>query len=317
MNTSTQHFPRTNASIEAGVVSTLPAVRPAQAKPLTDEESCYLAQYEGEIQSGFDQVGYGWRKVIRNINRVRDEDLYRVEYRSIREYCRKKWGKSYERILQWIRSEKVLQNIENGASESGVNHGSLSVGDTTTEAAAPKSVPDVLPNERQARELGKLKVPEEQREGWGEAQGLAAAQGKPVSLKHVRAVVERRSKPALSTMPVDKTHEGAVLTFVETRAFDSLAKLGDASRVLKALDIELTQELYHAGQAADHLGCLVKLLQNRIALEPLPAGPCWKPERPSNNKPARRLMLSAAEKAHMTAVAKARWAKAKALGKKR
>jgi hypothetical protein len=81
MNTQTR-FPRTRASVEAGVIATLPVVSPA-TRPLTAGERKELLECETKIYSGLDQIGKCWREIAQRWRHILDEKLYREDFRTI------------------------------------------------------------------------------------------------------------------------------------------------------------------------------------------------------------------------------------------
>lgn len=130
---------------------------------LTVQETSRKAELEATIERGmqtFVEVGLA-------LMEIRDERLYRDEFRAFEEYCRVKWGWLRDRSDKLIASAKVVSNLH--------------------------SMEGILPNnERQVRPLAPL-APDLQREAWREAVGTAP-NGK-VTAAHVQAVVDRMTQP--------------------------------------------------------------------------------------------------------------------------
>ena len=130
---------------------------------LTMQETNRKAELEATIERGmqtFVEVGLA-------LMEIRDERLYRDEFRAFEEYCRVKWGWLRDRGDKLIASAKVVSNLH--------------------------SMEGILPsNERQVRPLAPLS-PDLQREAWREA--VDTAPNGKVTAAHVQAVVDRMTEP--------------------------------------------------------------------------------------------------------------------------
>lgn len=84
------------------------------------------------------------------LREIRDEKLYFLGYATFDEYCEKKWKFTRQRAYGLIRFAEISENL-------GVNHG--------------------LQNERQARELARIKTPGGQKQAYLKAMDLADERG--------------------------------------------------------------------------------------------------------------------------------------------
>jgi hypothetical protein len=129
---------------------------------LTTAESRQLASHETTIERGLKS----FREVGNALMAIRDGHLYRQTHKTFQDYCKDRWGLERRRAYQLIDAATVVENVNRGT------HG---------ETPLP-------PNERQARELGRL--PEDQRaETWREV--VAQTDGKPTARDVHEAVEER------------------------------------------------------------------------------------------------------------------------------
>ena len=201
MNTQT-HFPRTRAGIEAGVVSMLPEVRPAAPKPLSKSEVQDLARCEALIHSGLDEIGKQWRQIARHWCHIRDEKLYRMEFRRIEDYTRARFGKSAARLRQLILGEGVMRDLEE-VTDGGVQ---------------------VLPtHESQVRALAPL--PKAGRIiAWDEAKKIAG-NGKQPTARDVAEAAERQKWPKPNEHGVFDEGLAEKLRFAHAKASAEIALL--------------------------------------------------------------------------------------------
>jgi hypothetical protein len=156
------------------------AIQRAPEGGLTPVEWEELARHEQVISGGlqtFVQVGQA-------LAEIRDRRLYRANYRTFEDYCRRRWSFTRQRAHQLIEAAAVVEDVS--------------------------TVVDVLPaNEAQARELTALKDPEERQEAWREA--TSGSKGKPVTAAAVKNAVAdvRRAK---RRTPGEREPPGAVIT---------------------------------------------------------------------------------------------------------
>jgi hypothetical protein len=121
--------------------------------------------------------------------RIRDEKLYRAEYKTFDGYCLKRWGFRSSRARQLIASTEVIAHLK-----------SVTSGNTST-AAKEGTLPS---SERQARPLVGFN-PEEQKEIWEEATRTAPKGG--VTGEHVEKIAKKRFKKAGKRSPHIKQKE--------------------------------------------------------------------------------------------------------------
>ena len=125
-----------------------------------------LATLEAVIADGlrsFVEVG-------RALAAIREKDLYREQgFETFESYCAKRWEFTRMRAHQLMAGAKVAENVNHGLRE-----------------------PAEL-NERQARELARLKEPDAQAKAWAEAVQTAPTTG--VTARHVADVVAKRLPP--------------------------------------------------------------------------------------------------------------------------
>lgn len=124
-------------------------------------ESARLVALEKVIERGlssFIEVGEAlWE--------IRDSKLYRIEFKTFENYCRKKWGFKRHNAFDLIDTASAAKNVE--------------------DIQQPR-------NRETARPLTKLDSPADQREAWQAA--VDASDGKPTA-KHVEAAVNSRIRP--------------------------------------------------------------------------------------------------------------------------
>jgi len=136
---------------------------PGDEKSLSDSERRALEQCEQIIERGlktFIQVG-------RALTRIRDAKLYRLEYRTFEDYCAERWGIERGRAYQIMSAATVAENVRNFRREDP---------------------PDII--ESHAKELGKLKEPEQQWEAWQRANEQAEQENTKVTAKLISSTVQ-------------------------------------------------------------------------------------------------------------------------------
>jgi len=137
---------------------------------LTELEQSKLAQCERTISKGLAQ----FVDVGNALLEIRDQRLYRAEYKNFDSYCRAKWGWSYQRSNQYIASANVAKTLTTAGCES------------------------VPASERQARELSTL-PPDKQPEAWSRANEMAAKENRPVETHDVREAAKAVTEPPRKT----------------------------------------------------------------------------------------------------------------------
>lgn len=151
---------------------------PLHQGALTPEEREALRELESVVERGLK----AFHAMAAALSQIRKERLYRETHASFEEYCRDRWGITRARAYQLISAAEVSTRVD----RAGLPH------------------PE---NERQMRELGRLK-PEEQIETWGR---LTEGGGMP-STSEVRVAVEAvlKSKgPEDESNPVRAERESA------------------------------------------------------------------------------------------------------------
>src|ERR1017187_77792 len=206
MNTQTRHFPRTPAHVEAGLLSTLPAVRPAAPKALSKSEVADLARLELEITEGFQRAGKTFAQIGEYLEEIRSRKLYRGQFEDWTSYCRAKWNKSTAWALMQRRAAAVMKNLADAPMGNGqllMADGKAGRGgdrnscfDSTGGVVGPGADEDdlkvrakpVLPtNESQVRALAILSE-EKQREVWDRAKAVAGERKQPTAKQVAEAV---------------------------------------------------------------------------------------------------------------------------------
>lgn len=198
---------------------------------LTTLESRALAEAEERIERGlatFVEVGEA-------LLTIRDMRLYRAEYRTFEDYCRERWGFSYQRAHQMISAADVVSTI------------------VETGLPAPS-------NEGQARELAR--VPEEQRaEVWRET--IERTGGKPTAAA-IREIAQAE-QPATDVLP-SPAPEDDPLTQLEVipvpespRWSDDETALRDRLESGETVVISLRANHANLAEWADRRGLLVRI----------------------------------------------------------
>jgi hypothetical protein len=138
---------------------------PLVVERLTPPESIKLGELESTIQRGLSTfVAVGAALV-----EIRDARLYRAEYGTFEDYCRRRWQ---------IERRQAYRLMEAAAAVENVSHGT-------------QRIPD---NERQTRPLTRLE-PEQQREAWHRALEISPA---PTAEVVEEAVREVEGKPSMA-----------------------------------------------------------------------------------------------------------------------
>lgn len=133
-------------------------------KGLSEGEISKLAECEGIIRRGiktFVEVGDA-------LLTIRDQRLYREQFKTFEAYCREQWGFSRSHANRLIESACVVENL-------------------APMGAKPQS-------ERQVRPLAKL-PPSEQPKAWQAANEKAEKEGRKVTAKDVEVAVESVGSP--------------------------------------------------------------------------------------------------------------------------
>jgi hypothetical protein len=139
------------------------------------EERKELEDREKRIEAGVET----FMDVGLELLAIRDKRLYRETHGTFEEYCAKRWGFSRMQGHRLIEAAVVSGNL----SPIGYKG-----------QAAPT-------HESQLRPLTKLPTPEAQREAWSSATAAAAAEGRPVTARHVEAAVDRVTGPKPARAP--------------------------------------------------------------------------------------------------------------------
>lgn len=142
------------------------------------EEFRYLEARVEECLKSFWEIG-------RALGRIRDERLYRENYKTFEEYCMTRWEMSRRSAYQLIDAAVIYKNI----SENIIDDGSKNVAITQKIKILPA-------NERQIRPLVALS-PKQQQEAWNQV--VSTAPNGKVTAVHVACVVNeyRRKEGAL------------------------------------------------------------------------------------------------------------------------
>lgn len=208
----TPHFHRTKSSVEAGVVSTLPAARgvvPAAATLLSKQDEKDFGTYELKIQEGFQTAGAIFQEIGEYLEEIRSRRLYREQFATWKEYCERRWDRSTAWALMQRRSSSVLKALRDAEPDAAAEdpqseiRNPLLPSDTGTALAASPGLPlspapasarqadlDILPTkESQVRSLAAL--PQEQAvEAWSKAKAIAGI-GKQPTAAQVKAAVQQ------------------------------------------------------------------------------------------------------------------------------
>lgn len=145
-------------------------------KALTPIEITDFERLEKVVESGqqtFVEVGLA-------LTEIRDRRLYRKDFDTFEAYCQSRWGWSRRRGNQLIEAAEVVEHL-------------------------PKTLGTTVPNERVARELSRLPVPQQK-----EVIKEAIQSGKPLTAPAVKAkvpppVVKPTPKPATPPTRLDAT----------------------------------------------------------------------------------------------------------------
>lgn len=203
----------------------------SQLELWTEQDEVALQYNEQIIEKGLEtymKVGYA-------LMEIRDNRLYRKEFKTFEEYCQEKWGKSRYWAYNFIKASEVA-----GALESVDNC---------------QQIPET---ESQARPLTKLETPEQQAEAWGNAVANSKS-GKP-SAKEVDAEVKKlqeklrlkegeitQLKQANQFATAELKKQQELLTGIEATLQDSAKSLaekmteGEVKKATAELRNELTQ----------------------------------------------------------------------------
>lgn len=128
----------------------------------TEQDETALRYNEQVIEEGLET----YMKVGQALMEIRDNRLYRKEFKTFEDYCREKWGRSRYWAYNFIKASEVAGAL------NGVDHG--------------QQMPET---ERQIRPLTKLDTPEQQAKAWSNAVANSET-GKPTA-KEVNQEVER------------------------------------------------------------------------------------------------------------------------------
>lgn len=114
---------------QTSVCIALPAVQTKEAgKAWSKADEDLLSQCEGQITKHFE----GFIETAQALKTIKDNRLYRQEYKTFEEYCRQRWGFGRQHAYRLIAAEQTVADLS-------------SIGDTPLPA-----------NESQARALAKL-----------------------------------------------------------------------------------------------------------------------------------------------------------------
>jgi hypothetical protein len=116
------------------------------------------------------------------LQKIREQRLYREEFKTFAAYCREKWGVSKDHATRLITGSKVADNL--------MPRGIL---------CTPCEIQPI--HEQQVRPLAVLD-PDQQCEVWEEA--VRSADGKTATYKQVKALVEKIVGPAEPIPPKEK-----------------------------------------------------------------------------------------------------------------
>lgn len=190
--------------------------------PLEIAEQKRLQELEGIIEDGLQSfVATGMA-----LAEIREKRLYKDEFSTFEQYCRKRWGLSRPYADQLISAQKVVAELETTAIGS-----------------------EMPRNERQVRPLTKLRTKEKRAEAW-ESAVKAAGNGNP-SAAVVQAAVEELQEPksAGNGGPLDPTLEVAwILEFLSAWSkkileFENATKVGKFSPEAKAFVVRRIDSL--------------------------------------------------------------------------
>lgn len=181
---------------------------------LTSLDRSQLRKLETTIAKGIET----FIEVGQALKQIRDQRLYRGEFKSFDAYVQEKWMLSRSRAYQLIESAEVAGNVHHGAQNQVA-----------------------IPNERTARELAKLPA-EEQPKAWDE---VLSQKSKPTQ-KDVEAHVNRKLEES-TTVPTKKEFISEVLENAE-EARDVQKAIQSAIRMTNAISDKPGLELFAAKQ---------------------------------------------------------------------
>jgi len=162
---------------------------------LTDGEKSTLEVHENAIKLG---IG-GFIIVGKSLKAINAGGLYREEFKTFEDYCRERWGMSYQHAYRLIRAATCYILLETGSSPIG-------------EEDLPK-------NESQVRPLLDL-----EEDKWKKAwqQVLTATKGKAITAEEVQETVDR----LLGKTGNKKTAKGATAKKgTEQKTLEKIAKV--------------------------------------------------------------------------------------------
>ena len=283
MNTHSTRFPRTDTRVvvalsfqsqkpggrssepPAKVASRplpFPVARPPGLEALSAGEASALDRCETTIRKGlktFVEVGAA-------LMEIRDRALYRATHKTWEEYCRGTWGFTARYATYQIESSAVVKELKASQALLPERAGQSPL----PNGQHGKPEPVVPETESQARPLTRLPV-DERPKAWESAVRVADLRGydKPTAKMVEQVVKERLAKrdaaPGPSTQLKPSKHAlPGEIKLAEFSVNDALIDLRGATGYLKPLveKFSLSQEMYHADKAADHLSCLHNLLKS-------------------------------------------------------
>ena len=163
-----------------------------------------------------------------------DMQLYKeVGYDNFKEYCTERLGKSHSRVRQLVDAYRLVKELEAERNKKNTNievhHGGLLSSTTNVEVNDRSPLP--LPtNERQCRELLKLKTPEERAALW--FREVKARKDGKIPARKIKELVEQRKK-----VEKEARYNSQVERF----------KVGDVVRITAKYNTELKPYHYHWG----------------------------------------------------------------------
>lgn len=197
----------------------------SQLELWTEQDEVALQYNEQIIKDGLEtymKVGYA-------LMEIRDNRLYRKEFKTFEEYCQEKWGRSRRWANQIIKASEVVGVLENG-----------------------NNCAQIPETESQARPLTKLETPEQQSEAWSNAVANSKT-GKP-SAKEVDAEVKKlqeklrlkdgeiaQLKQSNQFVSAELQRQQELMTGIEATLQDSAKSL--AEKMTEAEVKKATQEL--------------------------------------------------------------------------
>lgn len=296
-------------------------------KPLDRGERETLENCERVIQSGMDT----FMEVGGALTVIRDQRLYRASHKTFEEYCREKWDMTGRRARQLCAAAGVVRNLleernpeavqspkskvqspeddRNGRAQMAdgkepedelglfANNG-LKLQQAVDRLTKPEPLPKPT-SERQVRALSSLPR-EEQLPTWQDA--IDRAEGRKVTARDVEEAVRNRSPKSNVQSPksdgesrIEKILAEAERTVIQIRRLQDL---------IDRTDTPMVRYCESAVQSIEALE--VKFKQKKQKAES-------RKQTPEPQKATKRTKISAAARALMSARARARWAKAKAV----